>query len=247
MTTWGAIRLSLGVIAACLGTALMLASLPSALAGALIETSIGRSGVVERPLGTLKASPGDRAVVVDGVSARLVVPAPPEWIGDGLDMAGTSAQDIAERVGEVSLVGTMSTDAPGFLGVAPVDLVNAYLDGVSYSVAVQPAEGDDAPWPTVSVPGSAVPVDPESVDLWAAQATGTRMVVPADLLESGTLVLMRTDAEPAPAASLRLEYRVPGADVALRSTAISAAATSIGGLALILLGGFLVVGRRRAA
>jgi MYXO-CTERM domain-containing protein len=45
---------------------------------------------------------------------------------------------------------------------------------------------------------------------------------------------------------LRLEYRVPGAGVALQSAAVSAAAASLGGLALIVLGGFLVVGRRRS-
>ncbi|MEY3734813.1 MAG: hypothetical protein RL347_2172, partial [Actinomycetota bacterium] len=63
----------------------------------------------------------------------------------------------------------------------------------------------------------------------------------------GTLVLMRSDAEAEPSATLRLEYRVQGATSALQGAAVAAAALSLGGLALILLGGWAVVGRRPSA
>ncbi len=246
MTTWGAIRVSLGVIAVVLGTILMLTALPAAVTAAAIESSVGRTGVVAQPLGTLQAAPDDRAVVVDDVRARLIAPEQPPWVDQWLAVAGTSAQQLTERVGTLSLVAAMSTDAAGFLGVAPVDSVNSYLDAVPYSVAVQPADGEGT-WSTVSVPGSRIPAAPQTQGLWSAQAGGTNPEIPASMLDSGTLVLMRADSEPAPEAALRLEYRVPGAGVALQSAAVSAAAASLGGLALIVLGGFLVVGRRRSA
>jgi hypothetical protein len=58
---------------------------------------------------------------------------------------------------------------------------------------------------------------------------------------------MRLDASPTPEASLRLEYRVPGASTALQGTALAAAGGSLGGLLLVLLGGALIVGRRAAS
>ena len=78
-------------------------------------------------------------------------------------------------------------------------------------------------------------------------ATGVAPELPADALDGLTLVLMRTDATPAPEAALRLEYRLPGADTALQGAAITAAAGAIGGFLLVLLGGWLVVGRRGRA
>jgi hypothetical protein len=136
----------------------------------------------------------------------------------------------------------VATPAGGdaFIGVAPVEAVNDYLDGTPYSVAVKGA-GD---WPTVSVPGSGVPAVPQTQTFWVNSASGTAPELPAEALEGLTLVLMRADAAPAPDAALRLEYRLPGADTALQGAAIVAAAAGIGGLLLVLLGGWLVVGRR---
>ncbi|MGA1668041.1 MAG: hypothetical protein ACO4AK_05505 [Candidatus Nanopelagicales bacterium] len=247
MTTWGAVRLAIGVILTCLGTAALALSVPAALSAATIEASVGRTGVVTKQWGTLSAASGDRAVVVDGVTAALVAPQTPEWVNDALVLLSTDSQQVAEQVGDVVLVATMSTDAPGFLGVAPVDSVNEYLDGSAYSVAVLSTQNGEVTWPTVSVPGSVDPAAPEGEAFWLASATGTAPELAGAALEGNTLVLMRADAEGDPAAALRLEYRVAGADRALESAAVSAAGLSLGGLSLILLGGWMVVGRKRSA
>lgn len=245
MSTWSSIRLSAGIVAACVGTLFLLLSLPAAIAAGAIDASVGRSGVVSQPLGTLVSSGVERAVVVDGVTARLVAPQAPEWIEGTLELLGTDPQAIAEGLGDVVLVATPMSDAGGFLGVAPVDAVNNYLDGAAYAVAVRP-EGDEA-WPAVSVPGTAIPAAPGDVSLWSASATGIAPELAAPALDGGTLVLMRPDAAPGPAASLRLEYRVAAAGRALDTAAVSSAGLALGGVALIALGGWAVVGRRPVA
>jgi hypothetical protein len=247
MSSWGALRLSFGIIAACLGALLIALAVASTLSAAVIESTVGKSGVVTRPLGTLAAAQGDRAVVVDGVTARIVPSEVPEWADGLLALAGTDSRGVIEQIGDVALVAATPADEVAFLGVAPVDSINAYLDGTAYSVAVQPDIAGDGTWPTVSVPGDALPQPPESQALWSASASGTRPEVPGDELVGDSLVLMYADASPDPAAALRLEYRVAGADRALQATALSAALLSLGGLALVLLGGWAVVGRRRRA
>ena len=242
MSTWGAVRLAAGIGLATLGTLLMLSAIPAAIAAATIEATVGRSGIVTAPLGVLRAAPVDRAVVVDGVSARLVAPDTPEWMAGALALAGTDVSSLASELGGVSLVATPAS-GEAFIGVAPVEAVNDYLDGTPSSVAVRES-GD---WPTVSVPGSGDPASPQSQDFWVRSATGVAPELPADALDGLTLVLMRTDATPAPEAALRLEYRLPGADTALQGAAITAAAGAIGAFLLVLLGGWLVVGRRGRA
>ena len=242
VSAWGAIRLALGIALATLGALLMVAAVPAAIGAATIEASVGRSGVVSQPLGVLRAAPVDRAVVVDGVTARLVAPETPQWLAGGLALAGTDMSSLASQLGSVWLVATPAR-GDAFVAVAPVDAVNDYLGGTPYSVAVRES-GD---WPTVSVPGSGDPASPQSQDFWVRSATGVAPELPADALDGLTLVLMRTDATPAPEAALRLEYRLPGADTALQGAAITAAAGAIGGFLLVLLGGWLVVGRRGRA
>lgn len=240
MSAWGAIRLSAGIVLVTLGSLLMAIAVPAAISAATIEASVGRSGVVTQPLGTLRSAPSDTAVVVDGVSARLVAPDAPEWAAGALALAGTDVGSLAADLGEVVLVATPA-EGEAFVGVAPVEEVNAYLDGTAYSVAVR----ESGEWPTVSVPGIGAPAPPQGEGIWVAAASGAAPELPAGTLEGLTLVLMRTDATAGPEAALRLEYRLPGADVALQSAAVLAAAGSVGGFLFILLGGWLVVGRRR--
>jgi hypothetical protein len=264
MSTWGAIRLSLGILLAVLGTLLLVTAVPSALAAAGIRSTVGTTGVVTQSVGTLRAAPSDVAVIVDGVSARLVAPSPPEWVTGALALVGTDSSSLAEDLGDVVLVASPMSES-AFMGIAPVEAVNDYLDGTPYSVAVseagepdrggladppgQPDRGGlaDPPgqWSSVSVPGQGAPPPPAGQQLWLAAAEGPAPELPADSLEGVTLVLMRPDAAPGPEASLRLEYRVPGAPTALESAAVGAVGGSVGGLLLILLGGALVVGRRK--
>jgi hypothetical protein len=240
MNAWGAVRLSIGIIATVIGTALLLGSVPAAATAAAIQASVGRSGVVSQPLGTLAAAPSDVAVVVDGVDDRLVLPEPPAWVTSALQLGGTDVSTLAEDLGALLLVATPAEEG-AFLGVAPVDAVNDYLDGSPYSVAVRQA----GEWPVVSVPGAGSPPPPADQALWLASSEGPAPELDAQSLTGMTLVLMRPDAGAAPEAALRLEYRVPGADSALQSAAVAAAASSIGGLAIILLGSWLIVGRGR--
>ncbi len=252
MSTWGAIRLSLGIVLAGLGTLLLVTALPAALAAAGIRSTVGTTGVVTQSVGTLRAAPSDVAVIVDGVTARLVAPEPPEWATGVLALVGTDSSSLAEELGDVVLVASPMSET-AFLGIAPVEAVNDYLDGTPYSVAVSEAGEPDrggladppGQWSSVSVPGKGAPPPPAGLPLWLAAAEGPAPELPAGSLEGVTLVLMRPDAAPGPEASLRLEYRVPGAPTALESAAVTAVGGSVGGLLLILLGGALVVGRRK--
>jgi len=236
---WGAVRIAAGIALATLGTLLIVCAVPAAITAATIEASVGRSGVVTQPLGELRAAEGDRAVVVDGVSARLVAPETPQWMAGVLALAGTDMPSLAAELGTVSIVATPA-EGEAFVGTATVDAVNDYLSGTPYSVAVR--EGQD--WPTVSVPGGKEPALPQTRDFWAASSVGVAPELSADALEGLTFVLMRPDAAPAPGAALRLEYRLPGAHTALQGAAITAASAAIGGFLLVLLGGWLIVGRR---
>jgi hypothetical protein len=240
MSTWGAIRLSLGIFFAGLGTLLLVTAVPAALAAAGIRSTVGTTGVVTQSVGTLRAAPSDVAVIVDGVSARLVAPEPPEWVTGALALVGRDSSSLAEELGDVALVASPMSET-AFMGIAPVEAVNDYLDGMPYSVAVSEA----GEWTSVSVPGSGAPPPPAGLPLWIAAAEGAEPELPAGSLEGVTLVLMRPDAAPGPEASLRLEYRVSGAPTALESAAVAAVGGSVGGLLLILLGGALVVGRRK--
>ena len=240
MSTWGAIRLSLGIFLAGLGTLLLVTAVPAALAAAGIRSTVGTTGVVTQSVGTLRAAPSDVAVIVDGVTARLVAPETPEWVTGALALVGTDAPSLAEDLGDVVLVASPMSES-AFMGIAPVEAVNDYLDGTPYSVAVSEA----GQWSSVSVPGRGAPPPPAGQPLWLAAAEGPAPELPAGSLEGVTLVLMRPDAAPGPEASLRLEYRVSGAPTALESAALAAVGGSVGGLLLILLGGALVVGRRK--
>lgn len=243
MSAWSIVRIVSGIVITVLGTLCMVAAIPSALAVTTIEAAVGRTGVVAQPLGVLESAPGDVAVIVDGVTARLVPPAPPDWARGALALSGMQASDVADRYGVFTLVATPSDDGGAFIGVAPVDAVNDYLDGVPYSVAVREGDG----WPAISVPGSGTPPLPPGPVAWTASATsssGTAATVPADALSGQTLMLMRPDGTPDPSADLRLEFSIPGAPTALQSAAVAAAAGSLGGLLLVLLGAWLVVGRR---
>ena len=239
MRPWTAIRLCGGVAVAALGTWLLLASVVAAIAVGGIEASVGRSGIVTQPLGSLSAAGGDRAVVVDDVSVQLVPPELPPWITQSLESFGTDAATLADEAGSTVLIASPTSDTDIFLGVGNVDAVNNYLLGTPYSVAVQPD------WETVSVPGDRTPADPMSVAIWSASSTGGVAELPASDLTGTTLVLMFADARPDPEAALRLEYRVPQAPRALQSAAITAAASAVGGLLIVLLGAWLIVGRRR--
>lgn len=240
MTLGATLRLASGIVIVTAGGVLIVVALALTGAATFIEATVGRAGVVSQPLGTISAPPGDVAVLVDGVSARLQPPKPPEPVAGLLALIGTDVPEIADRIGEFTLMAQSSGGEALFLGVAPVDGVNRYLQGVPYAVAVR----DGQVWSTVSVPGTDNPVGPEAVDLWSARSVGNPAELAADELTGETLVVMDPEAGRGVEASLTLEYRVPGADRAIEATAVSAVGVSVGGFLLVLGGAWLVVGRR---
>lgn len=243
MSAWAVVRVVLGAVMVTLGTIALLASIPAAVAATAIQETVGRQGVVSQPIGTLAAAPGDIAVIADGVSARLVPPAAPEWITGVLALAGTDTAALTDDLGEFLLVATPTSDEGIFVGVGPVEAVNDYLDGAPYSVAVR----DAGAWPTISVPGAARVTPPAEAEWWSASATGAPAEIPAADLDGQTLVLMRPDAGAGPQAELRLDYRVAQAPTALRTSALTAAAAALGGLLLVILGAWVIVGLSRSS
>lgn len=240
MTTSTAVRIAAGIICAVIGSALLLVALTSAGVAAAVEGVVGRTGVVTTSLGSVESGPQDVAVIADGVTARFEPPAPPAALGDMLALSGTDLSALAEDVGEFTLVVSSPAGEALFVGVAPPEEVNSYLDQAPYSVAVR----DGQEWPTVSVPGTGSPSPPEQAGIWTAQAGGSPAELPAASLDGQTLVVMSPDASAGVSADLRLEYRVPGADRLVVGGAWTAVAASLAGLLLVFGGAWLVVGRR---
>lgn len=236
----GGVRIAGGVIALLAGTACLGAAVVSAGSVAAIDSLVGRSGVVTRDMGTVSGSPADVAVVVDGVEARITADGVPPGLPELLSLAGTSPQQLIDQRGSFVLLATPTADGDAFLGTGSPGAIDDYLFGHPYAVA----ELAGGTWTTVSVPGEGSPGLPETAGAWGAQARGRPAELPASSLAGQTLVVMSPDARPGVSTDLRLEYRVPDAPSALRSAAVTAAAAGIGGLLLVLLGAWLVVGRR---
>jgi len=249
MRAWRVIRIALGVILACLGCLAMALAVPAAVAAFGVVEVVGRSGVVDQPLGDVVSADSDTAVVIDGVSARLEAGDLPPSVSDGLAQGGLSPTELLDVVGDFVLVVVPESDAAIFVGTGETAQVDEYLFGFPYTVA----ERDRGGWTGVSVPGSGVPPPPEAQSLWRASATGSPAELSGADLGGGTLVLMNADSSPGVSASLRLEYRSPGARPLVQGATVSAVAGSLGGLLLILGGAALIVGRgqkergRRAA
>ena len=239
---WRVTRITLGVMLLILGTVSITASIAAAGAVAGVDATVGRSGIVTQPFGSVSSEPNQIAVITDSVSATWELPQEPDWIATTLLLLGTDAETAVEDVGDFVFIVTPDQADEIFVGLAPVSAVDAYLDGTPYAVAV--ADGEQ--WPTISVPGEGVPgTRPEGAGIWSISAVGAPAELPLEALNGSTLVLMNADGSPGVAASMRLEYRVPDATRAMEGSAVSAAAGAIGGFAMILLGAFMVVGRRR--
>lgn len=239
---WRVTRITLGVMLLILGTVSITASIAAAGAVAGVDATVGRSGIVAQPFGSVSSEPNQIAVITDSVSATWELPQEPDWIATTLLLLGTDAETAVEDVGDFVFIVTPDQADEIFVGLAPVGAVDAYLDGTPYAVAV--ADGEQ--WPTISVPGEGVPgTRPEGAGIWSISAVGAPAELPLEALNGSTLVLMNADGSPGVAASMRMEYRVPDATRAMEGSAVSAAAGAIGGFAMILLGAFMVVGRRR--
>ncbi len=239
---WQITRITLGVILLVLGTISIVGSVAAAGAVAGVDATVGRSGVVTQPFGSVASEPDQVAVITDGVTAAWELTDEPDWVATALTLLGTDADTFVEDVGEFVFIVTPDTAGDIFVGLAPVDAVDSYLDGTPYAVAV--SEGEQ--WPTISVPGDGTPaIDPEGAAFWTTAAVGSPAEIPLDSLDGSTLVLMNPDASVGVAASMRMEYRVPDATRTMEGSAVAAAAGALGGFALILLGAFMVVGRRR--
>ena len=238
---WRITRITLGVLLIVLGTGSLLGSVAAAGAVAGIEGTVGRSGVVTQPFGSVESGPNNIAVIADGVAASWELTEEPDWARTALGLVGTDAETFVSDVGEFVFIVTPQDSRELFVGLAPVASVDAYLDGTPYAVAVTNGER----WPTIDVPGEGVPNEaPMDAGLWTASALGAPAELPLEALGGTTLVLMHPDSSSDVAATMRMEYRVPEATSTMESSAITAAAGAIGGVLIILLGAFAVVGRR---
>ena len=235
------VRVGLGILLVVAGTVAILAGLGSAATVASIDRLVGRTGVVSQDMGTVSGGAGDSAIIIDGVTADIRAGDFPSWFDDALALGGTSADRLIRDNGAFVLLATPPGQEEAFLGLGTPADVDDYLFGHAYAVAE--LDGPAA-WRTLSVPGDGTPGSPGS-RTWAASAVGRPAELPAADLTGLTLVVMRPDAAAPVSTDLRLEYRVPQAPVALRTAATTAAAAGIGGLLLVLLGAWLVVGRRR--
>ena len=236
-----ALRITLGIAALVLGTVAMIAGIGATGVAASIVTLVGRSGTVSQDMGTVAGGPADSAVIIDGVEAAITAGALPAVITDTLAIADTSPEQLIRERGAFVLLATAPTAGDVFVGLSDPGPVDDYLYGHPYAVAEL---ARDRTWRTLSVPGTGTPPPPVE-QTWTASAVGHPAQLPAASLSGQTLVLMRPDATAPAAADLRLEYRVPEAPAVLRSSAITAAAAAVGGLLLVLLGAWLVVGPRR--
>lgn len=239
MSAWTIIRVALGVILACAGTAAMALAVPAALASFSIVEVVGRSGIVAQPVGDLTSAAQDTAIVLDGVSARLDAGDLPPAVTDGLAQAGLAPTELLDVVGDFVLLVVPATDQEVFVGTGESSAIDDYLFGFPYTVSERDASG----WSGVSVPGEGTPPPPGSESLWLASAAGTPAQLPGADLAGSTLVVMNTDGSPGVSASLRLEYRAPEARPIVEGATVTAIAGSLGGLLLILGGAALIVGR----
>jgi len=241
MTGWSRARIALGIAVVMAASTSILVSLIAAGAAAGLHAVVGQSGVLGQDLGVLAADPPGVAVLVDGVEASISADGVPGSAADALALAGTSTDDLVAAYGDFVLLATPTEQGDVFLGIADPGAVDGYLVGAPYAVAER---GPDGMWRSVDVPGQATPSPPGTAVPWTAASTGRPAMLDANGLTGRTLVLMRPDASPGVSADLRLEYRVPQAPRALQSLAIVAGACGVGGLLLLLLGCWLVVGRR---
>lgn len=234
------LRIALGIAALVLGVLAILCGLGAASAVAGIDMLVGRSGVVTRDMGTVAGAQGDVAVIVDGVKADITAGDLPPLLLSGLDLVGTSPAALIAEHGTFTLLATPPGPGDAFLALGSPAEVDGYLFGHPYAVAELESNGS---WREISVPGDGAPAPPTG-QTWVRAAQGRPAQLPAGDLAGQTLVVMRPDASPPAAADLRLEYRVPEAPSAIRSAAVTAAASGVGGILLILLGAWCVVGRR---
>jgi len=139
--------------------------------------------------------------------------------------------------GPDSLLGTVRLElAPGdgsarFVGVAPTDQVEAYLDGVSYAT-VKDLAGDRAP---VVTTGDRLPADPAQAGIWVASSSGSTPLTLTWDSRGGdwTVVVMRLDASAGFDASIRVGAEVPALPW------IAGGTLGVGGL--LLVGGIVLM------
>ncbi|HVE27598.1 MAG TPA: DUF4389 domain-containing protein, partial [Sporichthya sp.] len=139
--------------------------------------------------------------------------------------------------GPDSLLGTVRLElAPGdgsarFVGVAPTDQVEAYLDGVSYAT-VKDLAGDRAP---VVTTGDRLPADPAQAGIWEASSSGSTPLTLTWDSRGGdwTVVVMRLDASAGFDASIRVGAEVPALPW------IAGGTLGVGGL--LLVGGIVLM------
>mgnify|MGYP003340436253 CR=1 FL=1 len=240
MSAGRVVALVFGIISVVLGTLAILVAGGATATVATVVSAVGTTGTVTAAAGTVTSGPGDSAIVIDKVKASID-PAPlPESVESALTALNLSPAQIIDQAGDFVLIASPAEGLDVFMGVAAPEAIDGYLFGHPYSVAQETSGA----WQIRSVPGAGNPAPPGEQGFWTQQASGSPAVIPATALNGESLVLMRTDGSPGVSVALRLEYRAPQARAAIENAAIAAVAGGLGGLLLVILGAWLIAGRR---
>lgn len=241
MTARSRTRFVLGIAALVVGTVAIVIGLIAAGTAIGIHAVVGQTGVLAEDLGVIDAPAPNVAVVVEGVEASVTAEGLPRTLEDLLMASGADVDGLIASTGTFMLLATDTHQGDTFLGIADAPAVRAYLSGAPHALA---RRGDDGRWRTSDVPGDGAVAMPPAAATWSSASIGRPAMVDATSLPGRALVIMRPDASAGVSADLRLEYRVPDAPRALRASAVTAAAGCLGGLALAVIGAWLVVGPR---
>ena len=136
---------------------------------------------------------------------------------DRLEISGTPADwaQVETIVGDVRLrAAATDPSIPVFIGIAPTAAVTTWLDGAQYA-ALRDWDGDDGGGGGDGVdlhPGNRTVPAPETVGIWAAQASGpgTQSVTWPRQAGDWTVVVMNADASPGVSVRAELAATMPG-------------------------------------
>lgn len=186
----GVKRVVLGILGALLG----LLGLGMLAGGTVLLTLFGTDGRASVPIGTVTSSEGRAVVVTDfQISSSTPIPLNESWFGLQLRVTG---------------------DTPHFVGVAPKADSLRYLQGVPYDL-VTGFDSSQGAINATSIPGDARPAPAEQQTFWAAQQSGTDVLVDWPVADTDTtLVVMNDGGSPGVQAAVSILLTVAWAGAA---------------------------------
>ena len=204
-------RVVLGILGAVLG----LVGLGLLFAGGVLFSIFGSDGEADIPLGRLAAKEG-RAVVVTDFEIASTTPAPLEQSWFDLQLQITGKKEL-------------------FAGVASREDTLKYLQGVPYElVTTIDSSGDGLD--STTIPGDAVPSDPQAETFWTDSGAGRKVDVtwPIGTGET-TLMIMNSDASSPVRADVSVVAAVSWAVPAAIGAVVAGVVLAVVALLLVVL------------